>query len=99
MSVDEINVLVLRCYMAIRLDGGEYAELTISHPTSGDREWLIGYRNSGDWKNNFSAPTLAEALKGWLEEYEHHYDDGPYKQPKHVGELARLHNPYYRLVP
>jgi hypothetical protein len=76
---ERINELLARVYAAIRKDGGKNAEVSISHPQEelGDF-WNVYYRNSGEWKNQFSALTLREALEGWLAEHEHQYDDGPY---------------------
>jgi hypothetical protein len=74
-----INRLVARCYNAIRIDGGEYAEFTISHPDQIDEGWYVGYRNRGDWKDTYAAPTLGDALMGWLDQYEHHYWPGKWE--------------------
>ena len=77
-----LNDLVLRVYAAVAKDN-KHAEPDIGLDVSdGVVLWWVCYRNSGDWKNNRSGPTLRGALEAWLRDYEHHYDDGPYRRTR-----------------
>ena len=78
-DLDPINILLARCYAAIRIDGGSGAEFTISHPQGPDEGWYVGYRNKADWKDTHADLTLVETLTGWLEIYEDSYWPGQWE--------------------